>query len=186
MSNRFHDLRRSEPQAHEIPEVRAAWMGADLVSHESPVPRPPGRAQISPPDPYRRLEDRQFLDMRRGFDAYGGWISGDELSRRLRRHWNQPISVLANWVTKREIVNIVWRSGILIPVFQFSSESLQIRPVVRAALAELEGVFDDWEIAVWFAQPNVWLQEQRPVDLVARDDEGVIQAARADRFIASA
>jgi hypothetical protein len=106
------------------------------------------------------------------------------MARRMRHHWSQPISVLARWIVKREIVNIVWHSQILIPVFQFSPDDLQIRRVVRAALAELVGVFDDWEIATWFAQPNAWLHEQRPLDPTARDDDDVIQAARADRFIA--
>ena len=56
--------------------------------------------------------------------------------------------------------------------------------MVRAALAELEGAFDDWEIGAWFAQPNSWLDEQLPLDVVGRDDDAVIHAARADRFIA--
>jgi hypothetical protein len=184
MSTRFLDPRRCDPQAHANPAFRAAWIGNDLVPLDGRDPRLPSRGRTFPPDAFRRLEDRQFLDMSRNFDAQGGWVSGDEMSRRMRRHWDQPISVLANWVMKREIVNIVWHARILIPVFQFSSEDLQIRPVVRAALAELDSVFDDWEIAVWFAQPNAWLHEQPPLDLAARDDEAVIDAARADRFIA--
>lgn len=181
MSNRFPDPRRSEPQAHANPAVRRAWLGADLVPRD-PYLSPSGQA--FPPDSFRRLEDRQFLDMSRGFATQGGWVSGDEMSRRMRRHWDQPISVLANWVMKREIVSIARSSGILIPVFQFTSEVLRIRPVVQAALAELQGVFDDWEIAVWFAQPNAWLNEHRPLDVAARDDDAVVHAARADRFIA--
>jgi hypothetical protein len=133
---------------------------------------------------HRRLDDRQFLAMSRAFAGQGGWVSGDEMARRLRCLRNQPISVLARWIVKREIVNIARHSRILIPVFQFSSHELQVRPVVRAVLAEFEGVFDDWEIAAWFAAPNVWLHEQRPLDLAARDDAAVIDAARADRFVA--
>jgi hypothetical protein len=178
MSTPFLDPRRSEPQAHANPVLRAAWKRSALTpraSREAPCP-----------DPFRRLEDRQFLEMDSAFGTRGGWISGDEMARRLRRQWSQPISVLANWVTKREIVNIAWHSAILIPVFQFGSQDLQIRPVVQAVLAELGSVFDDWEIAVWFAQPNAWLNQQRPLDLAASDDAAVIDAARADRFIAHA
>ena len=133
---------------------------------------------------HRHLDDRQFLDMSRAFAGQGGWVSGDEMAQRMRCHRDQPLSVLARWIVKREIVNIAWHSQILIPVFQFSSDALQIRLVVRAALAELKGVFDDWEIAAWFAQTNVWLGEQRPLDLAAGNHVAVIEAARADRFIA--
>lgn len=178
MSIPFLDPRRSAPQVHAIPALRAAWKGS--------TPTPRASRETSRPDPFRRLQDRQFLEMDSAFGVQGGWVSGDEMSRRLRRHWDQPISVLANWVTKREIVNIAWRSGILIPVFQFDSQNLRIRPVVQAVLAELESVLDDWEIAVWFAQPNTWLHQQRPLDLAARNDDAVIHAARADRFIAHA
>jgi hypothetical protein len=175
--------RRGDAQARVNPAARSAWMGTGLVPLEVRALRPP-RGQISAPDAFRRLEDRQFLDMNRTFAAHGGWVSGDEMARRMRRHWDQPISVLARWIVKRQIVNIVSHAQILIPVFQFSADDLQIRLVVRAALAELKGVFDDWEIAAWFAQPNVWLGEQRPLDLVAGNHVAVIEAARADRFIA--
>jgi hypothetical protein len=161
-----------------------AMLGAeafDAVAVELCEPR---YTSMRDPDAFRRLEDRQFLDMSRAFAAQGGWVSGDEMARRMRRQWDQPISVLARWIVKREIVNIAWHSQILIPLFQFSSDAQQIRLVVRAALAELKGVFDDWEIAAWFAQTNVWLGEQRPLDLVAGNHVAVIEAARADRFIA--
>lgn len=183
MNIRVFDPRRSDPQAHANPAAPAAWMSFDLVTRGMRGMRP-AHGQTSAPDTFRRLEDRQFLDMSRAFAAQGGWVSGDEMTRRMRPHWNQPISVLARWIVKREIVNVVWHSRVLIPVFQFRSDDLQIRPVVRAALAELEVVFDDWEIAAWFAQPNVWLGEQRPLDLAAGNHVAVIEAARADRFIA--
>ena len=181
MSTRSLDPRRSEPQARAIPAIFGTWMDSVPVHRD---PRLLERGRTAHPEAFRRLEDRQFLDMSSAFGTQGGWVSGDEMSRRMRRRWDQPISVLANWVMRREIVNIVRPSGILIPVFQFNSEDLRVRPVVRAALAELAGVFDDWEIAVWFAQPNAWLHEQRPLDLAARDDATVAEAARADRFIA--
>jgi len=184
MNSRVLDPRCSAPQARSNLAIPAAWKREDAFSRGARDSRLATGGQASPPDPFRRLEDRQFLEMSRCFGIRGGWVTGDEMSRRLRRHWDQPISVLANWVTKREIVNVAWRSGILIPVFQFDTQDSRVRPVVPAALAELEGVFDDWEIAVWFAQPNAWLDEQRSLEVAAWDDDAVVQAALADRFIA--
>jgi hypothetical protein len=184
MSIRVFDPRHGAARAHANPAAPAVWMDTGLALRPVRVLRLPARGQVFAPDAFRRLEDRQFLEMSRAYAAQGGWVSGDEMARRMRPHWSQPISVLARWIVKREIVNIVWHSQILIPVFQFSPDDLQIRRVVRAALAELVGAFDDWEIAAWFAQPNAWLREQRPLDPAGRDDDDVIQAARADRFIA--
>jgi len=184
MNIRVVDVQRRDPQAHANSAARAAWMGGGLVPLSACDPRLPSRGRAAAADTFRRLEDRQFPEMGRAFEGQGGWVGGDEMARRMRRHWEQPISVLARWIVERRIVNIAWHSQILIPAFQFSSDDMRIRPVVSAALAELRDVFDDWEIAMWFAQPNAWLHEQRPTDLAARGDVIVIGAARTDRFIA--
>jgi hypothetical protein len=62
-----------------------------------------------------------------------------------------------------------------------SSEPL---PSVVDVVEELRDVFDDLELALWFVSPNAWLGHAAPVDLVNRDDETMLQAARADRFVA--
>jgi uncharacterized protein (DUF2384 family) len=52
-------------------------------------------------------------------------------------------------------------------------------------LAEFSTVFDGWRLAVWFAQPNSWLQDRSPVDLLESDLQAVRNAARADRFVST-
>jgi hypothetical protein len=133
---------------------------------------------------FRRIEDLEFLQMSRAYSRHGGLASGDEVACRMRRYFDQPISTLAKWIVKREIVNLVWRSQILVPVFQFTNAGMDLPLAVREVMTELEGVFDDWEIAAWFARPNAFLRNERPVDLVNIDDAGLLQAARADRFVA--
>jgi hypothetical protein len=177
-------LRQPGPGAMPAPEP---------VREITTVPRWVARAlrpSLVLPTPYpnqetfRRIEDREFVDMDRIFDSHGGMASGNEIASELGRHTSQSISVVARWIVGRKIVNIAWRSHILIPRFQFTADNGQIRPVVSGVIAELEGVFDDWEIARWFSQPNTWLHDMRPLQLVAIDDGAVIQAARTDRFIA--
>jgi hypothetical protein len=67
------------------------------------------------------------------------------------------------------------------PWFQFGSEGLNVRPGPASVIHELAPVFDGWEMANWFAQPNLWLANARPVDLLDRSPSDVIGAARADR-----
>ena len=62
---------------------------------------------------------------------------------------------------------------------------LSVKPGPRHVLAELKPVFDNWELAVWFVQPNSWLQTKRPLDLLDVDFAGVLEAARAHRFSAA-
>ncbi len=70
-------------------------------------------------------------------------------------------------------------------MFQFELRDLSVKPGPRRVLAELKPVFDDWGLAVWFVQPNSWLQTMRPLDLLDSDLTGVLEAARTDRFIAA-
>lgn len=132
----------------------------------------------------QRLEDRQFLEMEQAFRASGGLASGDELASRLRRCSEQPISMLARWIVDRRAVSFPWRSQTLLPLFQFDLATMSLRPAVIETVCELRGVFDDWDLAMWFARPNAWLSDFAPVNLVDVDTSAVLDAARADRFIA--
>lgn len=75
-------------------------------------------------------------------------------------------------------------SHLLIPMFQFDFHDLSVRPSAQKGLAERGDGFDGWARAAWFAQPNSWLQRRKPVDLMDKDLNEVLSAARADRFIA--
>ena len=99
------------------------------------------------------------------------------------RSW-QPISLLARWIVGREVISFDWQSTTMLPLFQFDLSSMTMRQSVTELLHELTEVFDDWDLALWFAQPNSWLDQQAPVALLNLDPKGVLDAARADRFIA--
>ncbi|MDM0059234.1 antitoxin Xre/MbcA/ParS toxin-binding domain-containing protein [Variovorax fucosicus] len=61
----------------------------------------------------------------------------------------------------------------------------KIKPAHQQVLAELVSVFDGWALAIWFVQPNPWLNDRSPVDLLGLNLSGVLEAARADRFVAA-
>ena len=60
-----------------------------------------------------------------------------------------------------------------------------LRPPIQRVIAELKGVYDDLELAIWFAQPNSWLAGASPVQVLGNDVPAVLGAARADRFVAT-
>ena len=130
------------------------------------------------------IDERQFLEMERGFAAHGGFASDDEIARRLRQYHDQPLSLLARWIVDRSIISIVWRSRRLIPRFQFDLSDMSLRLETRHVVSELSAIFDDWELTLWCASPNTWLRNKTPVDLFADEPLRVLHAARADRFVA--
>jgi hypothetical protein len=150
--------------------------------HRPPVHLTP--AQPVPASTGRRLEDRQFELMNQVFTATGGLVDGNALAGQLRRRWDQPISRLARAIVARQVVSITWRSQWLLPMFQFDPHTLAVREPVTQVIAELGVVFDDWELALWFAQPNAWLDDRAPARLIGSEAKAVHEAARADRFIA--
>ena len=148
--------------------------------HSSPSP---STSRATPSRGGERLEDRQFQQMLEAYTRTGGLVSGNEAARRLRRYCDQPLSTLARLIVARSIVSFEWRSQLLVPLFQFEPADMSLRSSVVEVMREFASVLDDWECACWFSQPNVWLHNEVPVDLIAREPTRVLAAARTDRFI---
>lgn len=132
---------------------------------------------------FSRIEDKQFAMMASAFSRTGGLARDNAVARQLRRRTGQPVSALAHWMVERTIVCLPWNSHTLVPMFQFDPVDMTLHNGVTEILRELIDVFDDWELALWFARPNVWLNGIAPVDAMAHDQLAVHRAARADRFV---
>ena len=126
-----------------------------------------------------------FTALLSAFRASGGTARGDDLARLLEDHQHGDFVSLARLIAKGHVFGFDWRGVLWIPMFQYDLCTLAIRAGPQQVLAELAGAFDGWALASWFAQPNAWLGDRRPVDLLDSDLAGVLQAARADRFIAA-
>jgi len=125
-----------------------------------------------------------FRAMLDAYIAHGGLMTCEGLSGRLRGVDSQPLSRIARWIVARDIVTLEWEGVRLVPRFQFSPRDWSVRAGVTRVLIELRDTFDDGELAAWFATPNSWLAFRTPVQCVGEDDDELLQAARADRFIA--
>jgi hypothetical protein len=142
-----------------------------------------GARPFTPPRPHD-VAGAQHIMMADAYRRTGGLVSGVEAALLLRRHSTQPLSLLARWIVTRRVVSYVWQSEMLLPLFQFDRDDMSLRRDTSQVVAELVDTFDDWELAVWFARPNSWLRDTAPVKLIDVDQPAVLQAARADRFIA--
>jgi hypothetical protein len=91
---------------------------------------------------------------------------------------------LARRLASGEILGFHWRRSLWVPVFQFDLEDLSLRPEPGEVFAELKPAFEGWALAAWFARRNSFLEGRRPVDLLPSSLGAVLQAARADRFVA--
>jgi len=127
---------------------------------------------------------RQFAMMTQCYREQGGLLTCNEVARLVGEHSDQSTSRVAHWIVDRRVVSLSWRTQIWLPLFQFQPCDMSLRGDTERVVHELAPVFDDWELAVWFANPNGWLDGARPLEALAYDLPAVLDAARADRFVA--
>jgi len=156
-----------------------------FLHHRPSVIEPLPTLSLRPPaSAWPADADARASEFMHAFSRTGVLVSGEDMTLLLRRRTSQPISMLARWIVERRVVSFAWRGEYLVPMFQFEGVYMTVRRSVSAVLAELNGAFDDWDLATWFALPNSWLHDEAPVDVLPCDPHSVLQAARADRFIA--
>jgi hypothetical protein len=126
-----------------------------------------------------------FVAMQVAFRASGGLARGDDLVRWLQGHSNGDVASLARLIVTAELFSFEWRDTFWVPMFQFDLDDLSIKRGPRKVLTELATEFDSWNLAVWFAQPNSWLNNARPVDQLDHNLAAVLRAAHSDRLIAA-
>jgi hypothetical protein len=150
----------------------------------------PGKSCVAPnavPGDERALqpEDRAFELMRAAYGPSGGIARSGDLARLLEDLRCDDYTRLVRLVVSRRVFGFEWQHDFWVPMFQFELRDLSLKSRQLAVLDELVGIFDGWSLAAWFAAPNAWLADQRPVDLLDTDLPAVLAAARADRFVAT-
>jgi hypothetical protein len=126
----------------------------------------------------RRRDDARLSTLMSSFGERGGVASSDEVISLMRPYWRQPISMLARWIVTRQLVNFTWRTQLLLPLFQFDRPRMTPREGVVDAVRVLAEGLDDEAIALWFVEPNPWLQGASPMSVELSDPDGLLEAAR--------
>lgn len=84
----------------------------------------------------------------------------------------------SRWLAARKIFAVNHRGTRLYPSFQFGTDG-RPRPVIARVLEAFEPYgLDGWEIALWFTTASGWLDDQRPVDLLTRAPDQIVDAAQ--------
>jgi hypothetical protein len=94
------------------------------------------------------------------------------------------IDTLPARVADRTALGITWNHQAWVPGFQFDRHG-SIQQTTATVFLELSSSHDPWELATWFVTPSTWLRHLRPIDLLGLAPARVLEAARADRYVAS-
>lgn len=130
-------------------------------------------------------DDASFIALLNAYRPTGGLLRGDDLADLQAMRDQGDRVALARSIVAGEILCFEWNRTFWVPAFQLDRDSLLVASGARSVLAELSRAFDSWLAAQWFVAPNAWLRGGAPVDLMVSDLPAVIDAARADRFIAT-
>ena len=167
---------------HAAAAHRPAPSTPSLLTLRHLIPRSPQLPIVSLAEHVER--DRGFTAMLRAMRETGGLMRGHELADLLVQRGAGDAACLTRWIVERQLLSFDWRGKLWIPMFQFELAGMRLKSEVRHIAAELAPAFDDWSLALWFATPNSWLQERLPAEALEDDFPAVLQAARADRFVA--
>ena len=137
------------------------------------------------PAPRLNAERQQFAQMLESYRNHGGLARVQEVLALFQRSGGPDVATFARWIVQRDVICFEWQDQTWFPWFQLNRLDMAPHPRLGLVFAELAPVYDHWELAYWFAQPNPWLVDCTPVQTLASDLSAVLYAARADRFIAN-
>ena len=107
-------------------------------------------------------------------------LSGAEVRGASGLNPKNPSEPTSRWKRERRVFAVRRGGRNLFPAFQF--EDGQPRPVIKRILGEVPASATGWQIALWFASGNGWLDGAEPQNRLAAADEVVEAAWRlADR-----
>jgi hypothetical protein len=144
----------------------------------------------APALPYRRQQtvctDPAFKTLVGAYRGSGGLAPAEELLMSFRHRGGPDVNTVARWIVARQVISFGWQARTWLPRFQFSPHGMTPRMELGPVLAELNDVYDECELATWFATPNMSLSGRTPVQAFMTSCSAVVRAARIDRFVADA
>lgn len=123
--------------------------------------------------------DHAFVELLAAYRGSGGLARTYELIVALRSRSRPDTEQLARWIVTREIISFDWQGQKWFPWFQFDRESGRPCPLVGDIVHALCPVLDDWQMACWFVQPNVSIDNGVPAEELACQPANVWAAAHA-------
>ena len=130
-------------------------------------------------------DDQRFVALMNAYRGCGGLARAQEVLELFVHRGGPDVATLARWVVQGDVLCFDWHNDSWMPLFQFDPGDMHPLPELRPVLAELQGVYSPWEMAEWFIESNPWLPDGTPADRLGSDAGSVLDAARADRFVAN-
>ena len=119
---------------------------------------------------------RRNAEARADFTRDYGMLDADQVHELYGSKARNRSALAARWRSDKKIFAVQRGGRFLYPAFQFDAQGLP-RKVISKVLAALGDAVGGWQTALWFVTPNGWLDGEKPVDLLDRKPDAVLDAA---------
>jgi hypothetical protein len=116
-------------------------------------------------------------ELRTAFLERVGGLTSAEVATIAGSNARNTSAIASRWRKAGRIFAVTWGDQVLYPVFQFRDGAPH--PTIARILAAFAGA-SDWETAIWFATPSVYLDGRIPMEHL--DDPDALEAAVRDEL----
>jgi hypothetical protein len=127
--------------------------------------------------PATALQAQRNAEARQELIEEFGLYDSDQVAEFAGSSANNRSATASRWSAAGRIFTVNHDGARVYPSFQFGTDG-QPRPVIANVLEVFQPYgLDGWETALWFTTSSGWLGDERPVDLLTREPEHVVEAA---------
>jgi hypothetical protein len=189
-----------EPREGEIAEAQVEWGGGEFTSPaevevtalarhllqaaarrqeraEALIEAMLPRAEV--PSPVAVLQARRNAVAREALIREFGALSSVQVAELAGSQAKNRAALAHRWKEEGRIFAVSYQGTTGFPSFQFDASG-RPRPVIAEIIDVLGRRSSEWELALWFIAETGWLGGRRPVDLLDRQPEAVLEAARQE------
>lgn len=132
--------------------------------------------------PERMPTGGEFIALLKAFRQSGGTAPGSLFAPLYAQHQFEGAPGVQDLIGCGDLFGFQWRADFWIPLFQFDADRFTIKAVAREVRRGLPSSWSGWDLATWFAQPHVLLEDRSPVDMLDVCAGDVLVAARSHRL----
>ena len=159
-----------------LPESMRLMMKVSMSALKSAaLIRPQELTSLHHFEPTPRLDGRT-LAWRQRFVESVKCLTAEEIATECGHGAKNTSATASRWKEQGKIFAVKFKGKQLYPAFQF--EHGQPRPVMQKILEQLPDDPTGWERAYFFATPNGYLRQKRPLDLLDEDSDKIVRIAR--------
>jgi hypothetical protein len=137
---------------------------------------------FDPPSVPALLQARRNTQARKELLDEFGALTAAQLAEGRQASKANPSALASRWRKEGRVFGVTFRDKTerektYFPGFQFDDHLRPLEAVGRVLEIFAPHPMTEWEIALWFTTPNGWLDDNRPVDLLRDDPDGVVASA---------